>query len=359
MEHFVYIYLDPRKPGNYQYGDYTFDYEPLYVGKGNKTRITDHIKTAKRRLTKNNKDDKRLKTRFINTLRLIINEGYEPIYFKVKENLTEEDAFTLEIDLIKEIGRSCIKTGPLSNITEGGLGGIAWEGSHPNKGKTLVLIVGSEKAEELRKVLSDAAKLRVGELNPNYGNRGIKSKLYGKKTRERTDEEKTKIAEGVKEKLANTSQEVLAERYAKIREANANRTEEEKLVIGDKIRNRLKGRAFTKEHKEKIKATNYKALNKGSDELKLSDETKAKLSTALKGRIITEEHREKLRTYCTYDEWKLKINIFISEHNIKNITAYRIFCKENIEYKMPPKPESSFKRHNWSGWSDVIFPNKR
>ena len=38
----VYVYLDHRKPGNYVYGDLKFEYEPIYVGKGNINRPRNH-----------------------------------------------------------------------------------------------------------------------------------------------------------------------------------------------------------------------------------------------------------------------------------------------------------------------------
>ena len=43
---YVYVYLDPRKPGIYVADKYTFKYEPIYIGAGRYTRINDHINEA-------------------------------------------------------------------------------------------------------------------------------------------------------------------------------------------------------------------------------------------------------------------------------------------------------------------------
>lgn len=39
----VYCYLDPRKPGKYIFGEYSFNYEPIYIGKGKLRRIKSHL----------------------------------------------------------------------------------------------------------------------------------------------------------------------------------------------------------------------------------------------------------------------------------------------------------------------------
>ena len=112
--YYVYIYLDPRKEGNYIYGDYIFDFEPMYVGKGNGYQHTSHIRYAKKHLkTKGHKQK---------SLREMVEENVDPIIIKLIYNITEEEAFDWECEYIKSIGRLCDKTGPLTNLTKGGDG---------------------------------------------------------------------------------------------------------------------------------------------------------------------------------------------------------------------------------------------
>lgn len=111
---YVYIYLDPRKEGDFIYGEYKFKYEPFYVGKGSGKRCYDHIKKSSE--YKNN----RMKG---NKIKKIIRETKrEPIIIKYKCNLTSEEAFKLEKKLIINIGRTDRKKGPLTNLTDGGDG---------------------------------------------------------------------------------------------------------------------------------------------------------------------------------------------------------------------------------------------
>jgi len=113
-EFYVYIYLDPRKPGTFTYGDYTFDYEPFYVGKGRGYRSLMTIQNSK---DLNNKSHK------FNKIRKIIKEcNREPVVVKIDKNLSEDYSFQLEIWTIWAIGRYDLGTGPLTNLTDGGEG---------------------------------------------------------------------------------------------------------------------------------------------------------------------------------------------------------------------------------------------
>jgi hypothetical protein len=55
---YIYIYLDPRKPGKYVYGMYVFDYEPFYVGKGKDKQYISHLREAVKKISESRKDKK-------------------------------------------------------------------------------------------------------------------------------------------------------------------------------------------------------------------------------------------------------------------------------------------------------------
>ncbi len=113
---YVYAYLDTRKPGKYQYGEYVFNYEPFYIGKGKNYRQHDHLLPSQQYMKGGNILKKSI-------IKKIINETKNyPLIIKISENINEYDSFTLETKLIKIIGRRDIGKGPLANMTDGGEG---------------------------------------------------------------------------------------------------------------------------------------------------------------------------------------------------------------------------------------------
>jgi hypothetical protein len=133
MEYYIYVYLDVRSQGDYTYGEYKFDYEPFYVGKGKGLRYKKHLSVVKSGNYKNFAK--------YHIIKKILDEGKEPIILKYFKNLTEEDAFKFEMDMIKKIGRFDMGNGPLRNLSEGGEG--------PS---------GSKRSEETRKKISVSKK---------------------------------------------------------------------------------------------------------------------------------------------------------------------------------------------------------
>ena len=149
---YTYIYLDPRKPGNYVYGDYSFEYEPIYVGKGNADRYKRHLNQIY--------DPRNECIFFYRKIRKILEENLDPIILKVEENLTEQKAFNLEIWLIWAIGRIDKGIGTLTNLTDGGHGGTGWIRTKEWKEKCSIWMKGRPSAMK-GKIMSDISRQKM------------------------------------------------------------------------------------------------------------------------------------------------------------------------------------------------------
>lgn len=172
--YYVYVFLDPRKPGRYSYSDITYLFEPFYVGKGKNNRYKRHLNISQLNSGNNPTKERKLKK--------IINLNYNPLDYVIilGLNLNELDSVNLEIKTISEIGR-LINNGLLTNLTDGGEG---FSGGVSNlKGKTYEEIFGLDLAEKLKKDKSERFK---GTNNPMYGR-----KFSGRKL---TQEQKDKLS---------------------------------------------------------------------------------------------------------------------------------------------------------------------
>jgi hypothetical protein len=145
------VYVDPRKPTTI-IGDYSFDGEPFYVGKGKGKRAWAHLQESAAR------NHNSLK---FNKIKRIIDSGHDPIICFIKTELSENDAHGLERTLIALIGTkwtiSGVPRGPLCNMTSGGEGCV-----------------------------------RADELKQKYAHYGEENGMYGKN---HTQQTKDKISE--------------------------------------------------------------------------------------------------------------------------------------------------------------------
>ena len=115
--YYVYVYLDPRKPGKYSYPGvkYTFDFEPFHIGKGSGSRSFFYIRESKANINK--------EEQFANCKQRckdLLRQNLQPIIYKLEVGLEEYKAFELEENLISKIGRQKDGTGPLTNYHQGG-----------------------------------------------------------------------------------------------------------------------------------------------------------------------------------------------------------------------------------------------
>ena len=149
-EFYVYVYLDPRKKGDFKFGDYEFKYEPFYVGKGKERR-------HKRHLNESQLGDNSHKSNLINKL---LTLGEYPNIEIISSGLSESEALQREMTLIGNIGRYDLGTGTLTNKTDGGEGisGYKWTEEQKNK-------IRGKVPPNKGVPMSNEQKLKIGEAN--------------------------------------------------------------------------------------------------------------------------------------------------------------------------------------------------
>ena len=163
----------------------------------------------------------------------------------IKDNLTEQEAKALEIELIDKHGRIDLGEGYLINKTDGGEGTNGWIASEETKRKMSEAHKGNTHTEETRKKLSESHK----------GNT-------------HTEETKRKLSEARKGKNnPNLAKSLPEDHRRKISEAN-------------------KERVFTEDHRRKLSEA-----GKGKTH---TEETRKKMSESRKGIPHTEETRKKM-----------------------------------------------------------------
>ena len=155
MSSYVYIYLDPRKPGKYVYGDYVFEYEPFYVGKGSGGRMMNHMQPSK------------LELNIPKSIRIneILQDNKTPIVKKVVDNIDSKNAYFIEGFLLNTIGKEINNNGPLLNIMGANFNGTH---RHSEETKKLISIAGKNRKQISEKTRLKLKMSKLGKNNPQY-----------------------------------------------------------------------------------------------------------------------------------------------------------------------------------------------
>ena len=116
----------------------------------------------------------------------------------IAENLSEQEAFDLEIELIAKYGRKDLCTGILRNQTDGGDGSSGRPVTEQMRRKISESLMGKEQSEETKKKRANALRGQT-----------------------RTKEQRQRLSDGANKRWANVDADAEEARRAKLREARA------------------------------------------------------------------------------------------------------------------------------------------
>lgn len=129
--------------------------QPCYIGKGGRyDRISAHIRNG----------EKHRNRHFANIFMKARVGGREVIFVKIREGLSESDALSIEVALIKALGRQ--PHGPLVNRTDGGDGNSGHRHTAETRARLKLAQKRANDDPEIRRIKSEAAKRRWA--NPEY-----------------------------------------------------------------------------------------------------------------------------------------------------------------------------------------------
>jgi len=268
---YVYIYLNPNKPGMYDAGDYLFHFEPFYVGKGSGNRDND---------LKNGRSKDFLAE---------YNNIESPLVMRVFQSDSEDEAYQQEEFLIASFKRR-FEGGILVNASCGGEGSAA--------GRTQ-----SSEEKKSRSIIRKEWWINNPEAKEKYRNRfsGENNPMWGKESSRK----------GVSPSVV----------------ARKNMSDAQKQKYKNGYLHPWVGRSHTKETKDKISAANTGK--------KMPDGFGADVARRNLGTTRTQEIKDKMSDVLCRFEYEItsptgetyivkSLNRFCKEHNINGGNMARV-----------------------------------
>jgi len=183
---YVYMLIDGRNN------------KPFYIGKGKDERCNYHVKEAKYYPER--------KSKKLNKIRSILNDGFEIKIKKIEDDVTDEDALDFECLVISELRDIGFD---LTNVTEGGDGASGYKHTEQHKNRMSFLMRGRKfdeaTKEKMRKPKSPEGRAAIAEARKTVNYKPsektklqVSQKLFGRvspmKGRKQSEESKAKMS---------------------------------------------------------------------------------------------------------------------------------------------------------------------